>query len=439
LNITSHPFVKIDNNINSPLIFNPHETKLLKSNINILSDGYGKDNPINISIDINGKTVRTLNHIKLPDAIEIHSLLINTTDSMEFPFSVWAFESLNQTTVKLDVFHKSSGIKILSAEKKVDINANTKTISSFNIKLDTGIYIAKISFMGFTKEGIISIKNFDGNAKVYIEDLNHDSIPEIVMENDNIKATVLLFGGRIIEYILKNKDENLLFKLWPNRPPWHGKPEGFRAFYPYGGLEEFIGYPFIGGQVVYDYKILKSSGNYVRVKVWANIHGSKIEKTFTLFGNSEILQTSYAFNDMDENIKIIGINPLIQIGPSTGPEDEYYFPTTNGLEKRNPVMDRYYGNTFFLKEGWAAGYDTKLKISLLVGYPVNDAMLFHLWNNHPNNKPTPYYYTELQPWILIKHGQTNYFSYYLLGNNGTWEIALEKFKKLGLMTEKVNK
>ena len=138
---------------------------------------------------------------------------------------------------------------------------------------------------------------------------------------------------------------------------------------------------------------------------------------------------------MDENIKIIGINPLIQIGPTTGPEDEYFFPDEK-IEKRSPVLDRYYGNTFFLKEGWAAGYDTKLKMSLLVGYPVNDAMLFHLWNNHPNNTPTPYFYTELQPWILIKHGQTNYFTYYLLGNNGDWKVALENFKKYGLMTEK---
>ena len=113
----------------------------------------------------------------------------------------------------------------------------------------------------------------------------------------------------------------MLFKLWPKKPPWDGKPEGMRAFYPFGGLEEFIGYPTIEGHIVFNYKILKDQGDYVRVKVWADIHGSKIEKIITLYGNSELLEVRYAFSDMDESIRIIGVNPLVQIGKTTGPED----------------------------------------------------------------------------------------------------------------------
>ena len=94
---------------------------------------------------------------------------------------------------------------------------------------------------------------------------------------------------------------------------------------------------------------------------------------------------------------------------------------------------------FFLKEGWAAGYDTKMDISLLIGYPVNDAMFLHLWNNHPNNTPTPYYYTELQPWLKIKPSTTTYFTYYLFGQSGNWQAALEKFRNLGVVTESEKK
>jgi len=63
-------------------------------------------------------------------------------------------------------------------------------------------------------------------------------------------------------------------------------------------------------------------------------------------------------------------------------------------------------------------------------------MFLHLWNNHPDNTSTPYYYTELQPWLKIKHGTTTYFSYYLFGRDGDWKTALEKFRQLGLVTGK---
>ena len=112
-------------------------------------------------------------------------------------------------------------------------------------------------------------------------------------------------------------------------------------------------------------------------------------------------------------------------------------PDINGkIEKRHPEKERYYGNTFHLREGWVAGYDSIEKISLLIGYPVNDAKVFHLWNNHPNNTPTPYYYTELQPWLLIKHGTVTYFTYYLMGRSSKYQPILNDFKNYGLETIK---
>ena len=212
------------------------------------------------------------------------------------------------------------------------------------------------------------------------------------------------------------------------------QPRGVRAFYPWGGLEEFTGYPYIGGHIVFKYEILEDSGMRGRVRLWANIHGSKIEKIISLYGDSELLEVRYAMDEIVPSITIIGINPLIEIGPSTGPEDVYYFPAEN-LEERRPVLDRYYGDMFFLKEGWAAGYDTDMDISLIIGYPVNDALFMHLWNNHPNNTPTPYYYTELQPWLKIKPHTTTYFSYYLFGQSGDWKAVLENFRQLGLVTK----
>ena len=322
-------------------------------------------------------------------------------------------------------------------QKTISVNANhtEKVISDFSLSLKEGNYISRVTVLGNSVEGKIVVKDQPRGATAREEDLDGDGIPEIVLENDKIRATVLLYGGRVIEYIVKSRNENLLFKLWPTRPPWADEPKGYRAFYPWGGLEEFIGYPYIGGQTVYKYKIEKSSGNYARVRVWVNVHGSRIEKTMTLMGGSQLLETRFALNDIDHNIHIAGINPLVEIGPSTGPEDIYYFPVEE-IETRSPELERYYGSIFNLKEGWVAGHDTKMNISLIVGYPVNAAMFMHLWNNHPNNTPTPYFYTELQPWIMLKHGTTTYFTYYLYGKDGDWKPALEEFRDLRLVTKR---
>ena len=321
--------------------------------------------------------------------------MLDVPGTITYPVTIYNYTD-EKVQVRLKVFAAQTHKPVLVDRISLDVPRWHKTISHFKLSLEAGKYITKVVALGDSAQGKISIKSQKGQVSVHEEDMNDDGIPEIVLENSKIRATILLFGGRVIEYIVKSRNENLLFKLWPEKPPWADQPRGVRAFYLYGGLEEFIGYPYIGGHIVFKYEILKQQGNYARVRVWANIHGSKIEKTITLFGDSEVLEVRYALNNMAPNIHVIGINPLIEIGPSTGPEDVYYFPATK-LEKRSPVLERYYGDIFFLKEGWSAGHDTEMDISLIVGYPVNDAMFMHLWNNHPNNTPTPYFYTELQP------------------------------------------
>ena len=108
----------------------------------------------------------------------------------------------------------------------------------------------------------------------------------------------------------------------------------------------------------------------------------------------------------------------------------------DSMEERRPRLEEYYGGIFDLSQGWVAGEDTDMNISLAVAYPVKAAMFMHYWSNHPNNGPTPYYYTELQPWIMVKQDTTTYFTYYLLGHDGGWQEAVQELKKLGLVTYK---
>jgi len=411
----------------------PLETKSLQFNLDCLPAACGKDLPVGVIFDNKTKPVRALTHIELPLPAEIPPLLFDQPGIIRYPVTFYNYTD-QDPVVDLTITSKGTDQVVFQAQKEIPLPQWQKLISHFEFSLSEGDYRAEIQTLGVKKTAAISIRKQPGSINVSEKDINKDGIPEIIMENAQIRATLLLFGGRVIEYTVKEKSENLLFKLWPEKPPWDGQPRGVRAFYPWGGLEEFTGYPYIGGHIIFNYEIIEAAGSRGRVRLWADIHGSKIEKTISLYGDSALLEVRYAMDDIVPSITVIGINPLVQIGPTTGPEDIYYFPAEK-LEERRPVVDRYYGDMFFLKEGWAAGYDTQMDISLLIGYPVNDAMFLHLWNNHPNNTPTPYYYTELQPWLKIKPQTTTYFTYYLYGQNGDWKAALEKFRGLGVVTE----
>ena len=51
-----------------------------------------------------------------------------------------------------------------------------------------------------------------GKNYLYEVDLNSDGINEYRMENDSVQVTLLRTGARVIEYIVKSKNENLFFK-----------------------------------------------------------------------------------------------------------------------------------------------------------------------------------------------------------------------------------
>lgn len=381
--------------------------------------------------------VWALASIKLPPAVTFNTLRYDAPGTVTYPVSLWNSSTAPSLEFAFVVRRKDTGVEAHRTERSVEAGPWRETRQEVSFDIAAGDYIVEASALGVTATGQLAVREAPGEVAVHEEDLDGDGAPEVIMENDTVRVAVLMEGGRVIQYILKETGENVFFQLWPETPPLHGTVGGTRSFYPYGGLEEFIGYPYIGGHIVYHYEVLQSSGTRGRVHVWANIHGSKISKIYTLYAGGPVLEATYAFSDMTPTIQTIGINPLFQLGPSTGPEDHYYFPEGELVETR-PELGRYYGRACFPKEGWAAGQDPDAKVSLVIGYPVNDAVYLHLWNNHPDNTPTPYFYTELQPWLQFHHGTTTYFSYYVLGSTEDWKMLLETFRNAGLVTNRIN-
>ena len=329
------PGIIIGENLKStPISLAANETREINFKIHCTDMACGKDNPIGVVLKTPQGEKRCLAHISIPNPVEIHPLILDVPEKLSYPVTIWNYTDDRTCNVTCEIMSTKEKRSVFLQNITVEVNKWEKKESTFTFKLNPGEYIARVTSLGKTSEGKISIKSQKSTAFVHEEDLNNDEIPEIILENSKIRATILLFGGRVIEYILKKRNENLLFKLWPEKPPWADEPRGYRAFYPYGGLEEFIGYRTIGGHIIFNYEILQDSGPYVRVRVWSDIHGSKINKIITLYADSEVLEVRYAFDDMVSNINMIGINPLVEIGPSTGPEDVYYFPMQQIEERR---------------------------------------------------------------------------------------------------------
>jgi hypothetical protein len=402
--------------------------------IELLPASSGRNNLIEVVATSEGETARALAHVSVPSIVSVHPLLFDAPGALSYPISVWNSEDDKTIPVTVAINRRDTGEQVVQLDLHVEAAQWKEGRAVAELNLPAGDYIAEVSALGVTDTGVVAIRPAEGTASTHEEDLNDDGIPEIIMENDYVRVAVLRTGGRVIEYTLKENGENVFFKLWPEKPPMDGKVGGVRQFYPFGGLEEFVGYPYIGGHIEFQYEILQSGGDRARVRVWANMHGSEISKIYTLYGGGPVLEARYEFTNMTPSLNVIGINPLFELGKSTGPEDRYYFPEEELVETR-PELERYFGRAVFPKQGWAAGHDTEAGISLVIGYPVDAAVYLHLWNNHPNNTPTPYYYTEIQPWIELDHGTTTYITYYVLGSAGQWESLRDRFAEYGLVTE----
>src|SRR5512133_865167 len=221
------------------------------------------------------------------------------------------------------------------------------------------------------------------------------------MENDSVKLTLLRTGGRVIEYIVKSKNDNVMYRIWPVKPVDEKRRFRKRGYYPYGGFEDFLGQASMETHKVYDAEIIKKEGDYVSVRMTADYFGNRLEKTYTLYGNSPLLEVRFALTFINPEAKMIAPVPVLELGKAHGPEDVFITPEKDGLHEYRMQPERYYGKIIYLKEGWDAGYDTKENISFVGAFPVKPPLFLHMFMNHPINPDAHFYCHEFQPWVPI--------------------------------------
>jgi hypothetical protein len=256
------------------------------------------------------------------------------------------------------------------------------------------------------------------------------------MENEKVKVTLLATGARIIEYIVKERNDNVLFKLWPEKESTDKRPFRERGFYPYGGFEDFLGQASIETHKVYAAEVVKKDGSCVQVRMAADYYGNRLEKIFTLYGNSPLVEVRFALTFRNPELNMLGPQPILALGEKHWTEDIFIVPTSSGRREFRMRPEEYFGEVMFLKEGWNAGRDTVEDISFVGAFPVSEPEFLHMWMNHPSNGESHHYYAEFQPWVPIFQKNVRYFSYYLWGAAGSWETAVAELRRRNLITSR---
>ena len=436
LEVVLPPELKLAGTLNTQVNIPANSSKTLEFVINPQSSAMGNTNPIALHFKWGSNKKSTLSMLDLPRAISVQQLLYGHTPKVTYPVTIHNFSNKPSFPVKVEILDKNNLKKVISTSSQT-CTTGTATFKNMSFVLDVppGSYKVKVSALGLENISQLGVGKSEGAPYLYPMDLNSDGVMEYRMENDSVQVTLLSTGARVIEYIVKSRHDNLLFKLWPDKANDDKRAFRKRGYYPYGGFEDFLGQGSMETHKVYDVEILKKEGDYVRLKMTADYFGNKLEKTFTLYGNSPLLEIQFALTFKNPEANVIGPQPILELGAVHGPEDVFTVPEKDGLHEYRMMPEKYYGRLFFLKEGWNAGYDTKEDISFVGAYPVTEPLFLHMWMNHPSNGDAHYYYTEFQPWVPIYQKSTMYFSYYMWGEGGTWQNGVKALRDRNLITE----
>ena len=421
---------------NTSFLLGANEEKQIIFTAQPEKEAMGKTNPVALHFSWDKKEKSVLTMLDLPPAISMNKLMYeNDPNGFEFPVSVHNFSGKTSVPVEVEIFEKGNNNKPVFRQKK-SLEAATGTFGDlkFNLQLEPGNYTVKANTLGLTYDSQLGVGEANGKAYLYEMDLNSDGINEYRMENDSVQVTLLRIGARVIEYIVKSRNDNVLFKSWPEKTYNDKSPFRKRRYYPYGGFEDFLGQASMETHKIYNAKIVHGDGDYVRVEMEADYFGNTLKKIFTLYGDSPLLEIRFELIFKNPEANVLGPQPILELGETHGTEDVFTVPSADGLKEYRMRPEEYYGQAIDLKEGWNAGYDTKEHVSFAGAFPVTQPLFLHMWMNHPRNTDAPHYYVEFQPWTPIIHKTTMYFSYYIWGSGGPWQNNVDELRKRNLIT-----
>jgi hypothetical protein len=435
LEIRTGPGLEIKGESRLPMTIVPRHTIAHVVQLKTNAAGLGRVNPILAEYSWKGGRKQAVEIRDIPPAVSVHRLLYGQAPEIDYPVSLYNFTTDPNVPVSLSVFQRDrTGEKVYADARTAVVKPFAFQETAFKLRLPPGSYEVVVSAFGIEARTQLGVEAAAGEARLSEVDLNGDGIKEYVLENGKVKATLLAIGARVIEYVVKERNDNVFFKLWPEKEATDRRPFRERGFYPYGGFEDFLGQASIETHKVYEAEVVKSGGPAAQVRMSANYYGNVLEKTFTLYGDSPLLEVRFALDFRNPELDMLGPQPILELGKRHWTEDVFVVPGREGLEEYRMRPEEYFGRVIFLKEGWNAGYDSEADVSFIGAFPVSEPEFLHMWMNHPSNQESHHYYAEFQPWVPIFQKTKRYFSYYLWAAPGDWKLGLEELRKRNLIT-----
>jgi hypothetical protein len=398
-------------------------------------EAMGRANALGVAFKAEKKTKHTMAVLDLPPAISLHQVQYGHAPIVQFPVSVHNFTKQSSFPVELQLI--PVGKTKPKYKETLNYVAAPGSFQEQHFELDVrpGEYTVKVMALGMESTAQLGVGKAEGKPIITEVDLNDDGIMEYIMENDSVKVTLITTGARMIEYIVKSRNDNVFFKLWPDKPVDDRRPFRKRGFYPFGGFEDFLGQASLETHQKYHASVTSSEGSYVQVKMWYNYFGNRMEKIFTLYGNTPLVEVRFAmdFQNYPET-NMLGPQPILELGEKHWTEDVFVSHEIGGLEEYRMMPEKYYGKAIQQQEGWNAGYDTEEDVSFVGAYPVDRPIFLHMWMNHPRNRDAHHYYVEFQPWLHIQRRTISYFSYYMWAAGGNWENGLKELRERNLIS-----
>jgi hypothetical protein len=374
----------------------------------------------------------------LPRAISAHQLLYGQAPEVVYPVSIHNFSAERSFPVDLKACESGRpDVPAFQTRLQADIGPAEFGELTFRLPLPPGSYEVEVSALGARNASRLGVEPARGTPRAYEVDINGDGINEYRLENSKVMVTLLATGARIIEYIVKEKKDNVLFKLWPDKE-WstHKRPFRERGFYPYGGFEDFLGQASMETHKVYEAELTNKDGSYVQARMAADFYGNRLEKIFTLYGDSPLVEVRFALAFRNPEANMLGPQPILELGRRHWTEDVFVVPSVAGRREFRMRPEEYFGEVIYLEEGWNAGRDTSEDVSFVGAFPVSEPEFLHMWMNHPSNGESNHYYVEFQPWVPIFQKTVRYFTYYLWGAPEAWENGLAELRKRNLITSR---
>ena len=427
--------LKILGSLRNVVNMNPNTADTLKFEVNPQAAAMAKTNPIAVHFKWSTGKKSTVTIIDLPPAISVHQLLFGNAPKVSYPVTIHNFTGQSSFPVQVEVLDSDNQNKIVFTDKKT-CTAQFGTFKDmiFDLSVSSGNYKVKVTALGTENLSQLGVGKDAGAPKLTEIDLNGDGINEYILENDSVRVELLTTGARIIEYFVKSRNNNVLFKLWPEKPVDDKREFRKRGYYPFGGFEDFLGQGSMEGHKVYTGEILQREGNQVSVKMTADYFGNKLEKIFTLYGNSPLVEVRYAMTFINPEAKVIAPVPILVLGNKHGTEDIFTVPEADGFHEYHKKPEFYFGKVIFPKQGWDSGYDPLQDISFVGAFPVTRPLFLHMFQNLATNGDAHYDFNEFQPWVPIVHKTTSYFTYYLWGAGGKWQKSLQQMQDRNLIT-----